>query len=88
MGILLRPTVASILALVRQAFACGLDILGLQRFGCKALNRMEAGVGFPTDGFILHTSVDFSIRLRELTKRFSGTHSIRKAADLAKPLSQ
>lgn len=87
-GVLLRPTVAAILALVRQVVSHGLSILGLQHFSPRAINRCESGIMYPVDGLVLHSSMELSHRLRELTLGFTGTRSIRKVADLAKPLGR
>eukprot|EP00438_Fugacium_kawagutii_P008486 Skav210938 [mRNA] locus=scaffold713:136269:139058:- [translate_table: standard] len=87
-GILLRPTFAVILSQVKQATLAGLTTLGLSEYACKALRRETVGIKMPVDGLCVFVSGALAHRFQELVQAFCGSKGIRKAADLAKPLSR
>ena len=86
-SLLLKPTLASVVAQIRQTLVQGLQILGCDSFLRRHLNRLEAGITMPVDGILIHISASFRLRLIDLCKSFAGSRLIRKAADLAKPIS-
>ena len=85
-GLFVRPTFASVLHQVKLAVAHGIQVLGLQDFECKGLNRAAAGINIPADGLSVQTSTASAAKLQTLTLDFAGSRKIRKSADLARPL--
>ena len=86
-SLLLRPTLANVVAQIRQTITQGLRILGLETFLQRHLNRSEAGIVMPVDGLLICTCSSFKFRIIELCKSFAGARMLRKASDLAKPIT-
>ena len=85
-GVLLRPTLAHVIAQVRHVFQVGLHQLGLTQFLMKHLNRVCSGISMPVDGLSLCVSREVADRFKMLCHDFTGPRLVRKAADLARPL--
>ena len=85
-GLLLRPTVASLVQNVRQTMKKILLHLDLAYFVQHSIARLESGIQLSTDGLIVHSSFDQISRCSELSRIFAGSRQLRKAADLARPL--
>ena len=85
-GLFVRPTFASVLHQVKLAVTHGTQVLGLQDFVRKGLNRVSSGINLPADGIFVHLSTASAARLQTLAVEFAGSRKVRKSADLARPL--
>ena len=85
-SLLLRPTVSSVVSHVKQTFLQCLKGMGFLHFYQKNLSRLDAGIIMPVDGLHLSTDFTLSSRLGALAREFGGSHGLRKASDIAKPL--
>ena len=84
-AVLLRPTLAALIQVIRFVFGKGLQILGLEHHILKGIRKPEAGLILPAGGLACCTN---STMLRSLASRcFSaaGQTKLRKASDLAPP---
>ena len=84
-AVLLKPTLAALIQVIRFVFGKGLQILGLEHHILKGIRKPEAGLILPADGLACCTN---STMLRSLASRcFSaaGQTKLRKASDLAPP---
>ena len=78
-----RPTLASVVQIIRQGFVVLLKGLRLSH-GVSRLDRTETGITMPCDGLILQPSASVLAQLPSLVVAFN-PKGIRKAADLARP---
>ena len=62
-GLLLKPTVASLVQIVRQTMKKILLHLDLAIFGQQAVARLESGIQLSTDGLIVHSHFDLISRV-------------------------
>ena len=85
--LMMRPTVAFLAQKLRVGFVSGLKVLGLGDYVCRNLNRHCAGIAVPVDGLFLSIRSDHVALLSSLSATFFGQRLMRKAADLARPLS-
>ena len=81
---LLRPTIAFWTQKVRQSFREGLQLLGLQDYLCRGLNRQVSGIVVPIDGVLLSLPAETYSEICHLTHSIF-PRQLRKAADTAKP---
>ena len=82
----LRPTLASLTHLVRQAFTVCLKCLGLEFFLKQHFQKRDAGIRMPVDGLVLRCTHAQCSRFVDLVQQFTSHRSIRKAADIARPI--
>ena len=85
--LLLKPTLASLPAKLKQCFLYGLKTLGLNDFVCRGVVRHEAGISYPVDGLLLSMSPEIAADICAASAKFFGPRMLRKAADLAKPVA-
>jgi ribonuclease HI len=85
-SLLLKPTIASVVQVVRLVLRKGLQTMGLEQYLLKGIRKHEAGLLLPVDGIGLCTNFATANSLASCCLQAAGQRRFRKAADLARPL--
>ena len=85
-SLLLRPTLASMVQIIRDVFSQSLRILGFDHYLLKGIRKPEAGIVLPVDGLAICTNSAVLSNIVTGCAAAAGQQKFRKAADLARPL--
>ena len=80
-----RPTLATLLTVVKSSLRFCIDRLGLAPFVC-GLDRTILGIVFPVDGIALCLEPELLLTAQRSLRTFCGRRPLRKACDLARPV--
>lgn len=85
-SLILKPTLASMVQVVRTVFSKSLHILGLDHYLLRNIQKHEAGLKLSVDGIAICTNQIHLSNLASSCFLVAGQKGIRKAADLARPI--